>query len=388
MSDLPWRRSRLVLLLAVIVGIAATTAPRAAPAVEPEEIEQSLDLEAPRRLVSLEEAMSILNVPSVSLALIEEDRVSFARAYGQGATPETLYQAASLSKFVAAVGAMRLVDQKKLALDEDINAKLTSWKVPSNGFDKGHPVTLRGLLSMTAGIGVPGFIGYAIGAPLPNLTQILYGAPPANSPPVTVIAQLGSAFAYSGGGYEIAEALMGDTAKAPFPQLMAELVLKPAGMERSSFVQPLPHDREGQAVRGHDANGKELPGGWHVFPEHAAAGLWCTPTDLAKLLLLVGRAWRGQSSLFLLPETAREMLKAQNAGPYGLGAAIGDAAGALVLMKRGQNAGYQAYLILLPAEGQGMVVMTNSDHGSVLAEALIRRAAKLYGWPKLGALQD
>jgi CubicO group peptidase (beta-lactamase class C family) len=205
---------------------------------------------------------------------------------------------------------------------------------------------------------------------------------------VTVIAQPGSAFAYSGGGYEIAEALMGDTAKAPFPQLMAELVLKPAGMERSSFVQPLPHDREGQAVRGHDANGKELPGGWHVFPEHAAAGLWSTPTDLAKLLLLVGRAWRGQSSLFLLPETAREMLKAQNAGPYGLGAAIGDAAGALVVMKRGQNAGYQAYLILLPAEGQGMVVMTNSNHGSVLAEALIRRAAKLYGWPKLDALQD
>jgi CubicO group peptidase (beta-lactamase class C family) len=358
MSDLPWRRSRLVLLLAVIlVGIAATTAPRAAPAVEPEEIEQSLDLEAPRRLVSLEEAMSILNVPSVSLALIEEDRVSFARAYGQGATPETLYQAASLSKFVAAVGAMRLVDQKKLALDEDVNAKLTSWKVPSNGFDKGHPVTLRGLLSMTAGIGVPCFLGYAIGARLPNLTQILYGAPPANSPPVTVIAQPGSGFAYSGGGYEIAEALMGDTAKAPFPQLMAELVLKPAGMERSSFVQPLPHDREGQAVRGHDANGKGLPGGWHVFPEHAAAGLWSTPTDLANLLLLVGRAWRGQSSLFLLPETAREMLKAQNAGPYGLGAAIGDAEGTLVVMKRGQNAGYQAYLILLPAEGQGMVVM-------------------------------
>jgi CubicO group peptidase (beta-lactamase class C family) len=181
---------------------------------------------------------------------------------------------------------------------------------------------------------------------------------------------------------------MGDTAKAPFPQLMAELVLKPAGMERSSFAQPLPHDREGQAVRGHDANGKELPGGWRVFPEHAAAGLWSTPTDLANLLLLVGRAWRGQSSLFLLPETAREMFKAQNTGLHGLGAAIGDAEGALVVMKRGQNVGYQAYLILLPAEGQGMVVMTNSDQGSVLAEALIRRAAKLYGWPKLGALQD
>ena len=84
---------------------------------------------------------------------------------------------------------MRLVDQKKLALDEDVNAKLTSWKVPANGFDKTHPVTLRGLLSMTAGVGVPGFLGYAVDAPLPNLTQILYGDPPANSPPITVIVE-------------------------------------------------------------------------------------------------------------------------------------------------------------------------------------------------------
>ncbi|HXE04247.1 MAG TPA: serine hydrolase domain-containing protein, partial [Methyloceanibacter sp.] len=121
---------------------------------------------------------------------------------------------------MAAVGAMRLVEQKKLALDADVNAKLTSWKVPTNGFDKTHPVTLRGLLSMTAGVGVPGFLGYAVDAPLPNLTQILYGVPPANSPPVTVIAEPGSAYHYSGGGYEIAEALMVGAAKVPFPELM------------------------------------------------------------------------------------------------------------------------------------------------------------------------
>jgi CubicO group peptidase (beta-lactamase class C family) len=165
-------------------------------------------------------------------------------------------------------------------------------------------------------------------------------------------------------------------------------VLKPADMNHSSFAQPLPRDREGKAVRGHYADGKELSGGWHVFPEHAAAGLWSTPTDLAKLLLLVGRAWRGQSSLFIRPETMREMLNPQNGGPYGLGAAIGTSDGSLTLMKRGQNTGYQAYLILLPSDGQGMVVMTNSDNGSILAEALIRRAAALYGWPKLGALED
>ncbi len=359
-------------------------------AADPSDLESKLTIAVGGidKTLTLGGAMDALNIPSVSLALIDQDRVAFARAYGAGATPETLYQAASLSKFVAAVGAMRLVDEKLLDLDEDVNARLTSWKVPTNDFDKGHPVTLRGLLSMTAGIGVPGFLGYEVGAPLPNLTQILYGAPPANSPPVTVIAQPGSAYHYSGGSYEIAEALMADAMKAPFPDLMDKLVLKQAGMRHSSFAQPLPRDREVEAVTGHDAEGKELPGGWHVFPEHAAAGLWSTPTDLADLLLLIGRAWRGESRLFLLPETVREMLTPQNGGPYGLGAAVSEAGGSLVLMKRGQNVGYQAYLILLPAEGQGMVVMTNSDNGSILAEALIRRAAELYGWPALGALAD
>jgi CubicO group peptidase (beta-lactamase class C family) len=176
--------------------------------------------------------------------------------------------------------------------------------------------------------------------------------------------------------------------KSPFPELLGSLVLKPAGMARSSFAQPLPADLEDQAAPGHLADGTELPGGYHLFPEHAAAGLWSTPGDLAGLLLLIARAWRGESSLFLKPQTAREMLTPQNGGPYGLGAAIADADGALVLMKRGQNVGYQAYLILLPAEGKGMVVMTDSDNGSVLADALIRRAAELYGWPRLGALED
>jgi CubicO group peptidase (beta-lactamase class C family) len=374
------------LVLCALGLVLALAAP--ARAADPSQLEGDLDIAIAPRLVGLQEAMEILDVPSVSFALIDQDGIAFASAYGEAATPETLYQAASLSKFVTAVGAMRLLDRGKLALDADVNAKLSSWKVPTNGFDQNHPVTLRGLLSMTAGIGVPGFMGYEVGAPLPNLTQILYGAPPANSPPITVIGEPGGTYAYSGGSYEIVEALMADTMKAPFPKLMDELVLKPAGMARSTFAQPLPRDLKLGAVKGYLGDGKALPGGWRVFPEHAAAGLWSTPTDLANLLLLLGRAWRGQSSLFLEPETAREMLKAQNGGPYGLGAAIGDAEGSLVVMKRGQNVGYQAYLVLLPAEGQGMVVMTNSDNGSKLAEALIRRAASLYGWPKLGPLAD
>jgi CubicO group peptidase (beta-lactamase class C family) len=371
-----------------LFGIALLIPLGTARAVEPSDIEADLDIESVRRLVSLEEAMSILNVPAVNLALIDADKIAFARAYGAGTAPETLFQAASLSKFVTAVGAMRLVDAGQIGLDADVSTRLTSWRIPDNDFDKDHKVTLRGLLSMTAGIGVPGFAGYAMGEPLPDLKQILDGTPPANSPPVTVVAVPGSGYHYSGGGYEIVEALVQDIGHAPFPEIMDDLVFEPAGMTHSTFAQPLPEQREAEAAVGHLGDGKEVPGRWRIVPEHAAGGLWSTPTDLANLLILVGRAWRGESRLFLAPETAREMFTRQNGGPYGLGAAIADDDGAPIVLKRGQNVGYQAYLVLLPGRGQGLVVMTNSDNGSILAEALIRRAAKLYGWQLPTVLPD
>jgi CubicO group peptidase (beta-lactamase class C family) len=227
---------RLGLAAVVLAGLLSL--PRTAVAAAPADLESGLNVTigGVSKTLTLSEAMAALNVPSVSIALIDQDGIAAARAYGQGATPGTLFQAASLSKFVAAIGAMRLVDQQRLALDEDVNSSLTSWHVPANDLDKDHPVTLRGLLSMTAGIGVPGFLGYELGAPLPKLRQILDGSPPANSPPVTVIAAPGSAYHYSGGGYEIAEALMVDTLQAPFVEAMDETVLRPAEMNHSTFA--------------------------------------------------------------------------------------------------------------------------------------------------------
>ncbi|MGH6824404.1 serine hydrolase domain-containing protein [Methyloceanibacter sp.] len=381
------RRALFLGLLFTAMLSPGSSAPKAA---EPSAIESDLvvTVQGEERHAGLDEALKLLHIPSASIALIDEGRIAFARAYGKDATPETLYQAASLSKFVAAVGAMRLVESGTLALDQDVNDKLTSWKVPGNSFDATHKVTLRGLLSMTGGIGVPGFLGYEAGAPLPALRQILDGTTPANSPPVTVIAVPGSAYRYSGGGYEIAEALMQDITGKPFPQLIQDLVLDPIGMTDSSFDQPPSAAFAGRAASGHFSDGAALPGRFHVFPEHAAAGLWSTPTDLAKLLVQLADTWQGLSSIFLRRQTLEEMLTPQNGGPYGLGAAIAGDGASLVLMKRGQNAGYQGYLILYPASGQGLVVMTNSDNGSKLAEALIKRAASAYGWPELPPLAD
>lgn len=326
-------------------------------AAEPTAIESGLvvSVQGEEKRVGLDQALALLKVPSGSIALIDEGRIAFARTYGDGATPDTLYQAASLSKVV---GAMRLVEAGTLTLDEDVNAKLTSWRVPSNDFDATLKVTLRGLLSMTGGIGVPGFLGYEVGAPLPSLTQILDGTPPANSPPVTVIAVPGSAYHYSGGGYEIAEALMQDVTGKPFPKVMQDLVLCPIGMTASSFAQPLDAVLAAKAASGHFSDGKELPGRWHAFPEHAAAGLWSTPTDLAKLLVQLADVWQGLTSIFLHRQTLQQILTPQHSGPYGLGVTVAGDGASLVLMKRGQNVGYQGCLMLYQVNNGGNSVIS------------------------------
>lgn len=337
--------------------------------------------------LSLDQARATLHVPSVGVALIDGGRLAWTRAWGDGTSERTLYQAASLSKLVAAVAALRLVDQGRLDLDRDVNADLRAWHVPATPLTAGHPVTLRGLLSMTAGISVPGYPGYAPGAALPTLAQILDGAPPANSAPVRVEGRPGSRYAYSGGGYEIVQALV-EAKAGPFAAALRDLVFAPAGMNDSLFAQPLPDALGGRAARGHDGGGAELPGGWRVIPELAAGGLWSTPTDLARLLLEIVRAFRGETHALIRRRSAQAMLTAQNGGPYGLGGAVAGTGRALVLMKRGQNIGYQSYMLVFPRTGQGIVIMTGSDNGTTLATALIRRAAAAYGWPPLGKLED
>jgi CubicO group peptidase (beta-lactamase class C family) len=356
-----------------------------------EAIEQGLDIHAPdgpvAQNVDLAEAMRKLHIPSVDVALIENGRLAWSHVFGS-APDNAIYQAASLSKLVTAVAALRLVDRGVLDLDRDVNDYLTGWRVPESDLTRDHPVTLRGLLSMTAGIGVPGYPGYEPGQELPTLQQILDGTPPAHSPPVRVEAIPGSRYAYSGGGYEIVQALIEAATKMNFQDALENLLLRPAKMSNSMFLQPPSAALARRAAPGHDANGNELPGGWRVVPALAAGGLWSSAMDLAVLLMELERASRGESGALLAHATAQAMMTQQNGGPYGLGAAIAGSGESRVLMKRGQNIGYQSYMLLFPEAGQGMVVLTGSDNGTTLATALIRRAAAAYKWPQLGPLHD
>jgi CubicO group peptidase (beta-lactamase class C family) len=341
--------------------------------------------DGPAATLSLAEAMDALHVPSVGVALIRNGEIAWSRTFGMNPEGDPIYQAASLSKFVAAVVAMKLVDDGVLSLDAPVDTKLRMWRASWPPYTDNHPVTLRWLLSMRAGASVPGFMGYDRGAPLPSLSEILNGTPPANSQPVTIISTPGEVYAYSGGGYEVVEALIEDATTKSFAEVAKESVFSPLGMASSSFTEPLPASR---VATGHMGDGTELPGGWRVMPELAAAGLWSTPQDLARLLVSIVDGYHGRAGAILSKVMVDEMLTPQGDGPYGLGAAISGQGQDVVLMKRGQNVGYQGYLILFPAMGDGMVVMTGSNNGTVLAESLIRRAAEIYAWPAIEHLQD
>jgi len=389
-SGIVVRSSFTIILIVVVTGLnLLQSGPIRAQSFEA--LQHDLEIFPPGTLTAqkldLADALRTLHIPSVNIALIEDGSLAWSRSFGTGSS-NTIYQAASLSKLVSAVAALRLVEHGALSLDRNVNDDLIGWHLPDNDMTRDHPVTLRGLLSMTAGVGVPGYVGYEPGGPLPSLSQILDGLPPANSPPVRVEAVPGSRYAYSGGGYEIVQALIEGKTELSYQDALEDLVFRPAAMPNSYFLQPPPPNLAARAAKGHDADGKELAGGWRVIPELAAGGLWSSAGDLANLLVRLARAYSGASNALLTTAIVHTMMTRQANGPYGLGGAVDGTGKDRVLMKRGQNIGYQGYMLIFPEAGQGIVVLTNSDNGTTVATALIRRAAAVYRWPPLGPLAD
>src|SRR3984957_2209130 len=247
----------------------------------------------PIATMSIAERLKFYRVPGVSVALINGGKVEWARGYGltsadggKPVTAETLFQAASISKHVAALVALHLVDEGKLSLDEDVNLKLRSWKVPENEFTKTEKVTLRRLLNHSAGLTVHGFPGYEAGKPVPTLVELLDGKPPANTEAIRVDVTPGTIWRYSGGGYEVMQQLVLDVSgEKSFPKLAKQFVLGPLGMTHSTYEQPLPKEWEGNAATAHDGKGQPIDGKYHTYPEMTADGLWTTPSDLARVVL-------------------------------------------------------------------------------------------------------
>jgi CubicO group peptidase (beta-lactamase class C family) len=221
---------------------------------------------------SLVDRMKHYKVPGVSIAVINNDEVEWAKGYGtleegsnKSVTTDTLFQSASIGKSLTAVATMHFVEEGCLVLDENVNDRLVTWKVPENEFTKQEDVTLRRLLSHSAGMTVHGFRGYAEGERIPTLLQILDGIPPANNMPIRVDEIPGKEFRYSGGGFQIVQQILEDVNKEQFSVIMHESVLKPSGMTSSAYELSLPEDRKERAATAHKANGQPADGKWHCF---------------------------------------------------------------------------------------------------------------------------
>jgi CubicO group peptidase (beta-lactamase class C family) len=314
-------------------------------------------------------------VPGASVALLRDGALSDLIAIG--ADPRTLFQAASISKVVTGIAVLRLAERGALGLDAPVNTMLRSWQLPGDGAEL---VTPRLLLGHRAGTTVPGFPGYATGTPLPDLRQVLDGTPPANTPAVRVAWPPGIAFRYSGGGTMVLQRLAMDVTGMGFDRLAGDLVLAPAGMAESGFIQPLPGSQADAAV-AHDRQGDPLPGRFHVYPELAAAGLWSTPGDLARLALAIAASWNeARGGPLLSRATAHDMATPLDGGPTGLGVFVRPrVARPPWLYHYGVNAGFRSILVFAADASFGLALMTNGEGGRPLIPAFLAGAFEAAG---------
>ena len=364
-----------IALISQTIPLSGTAAERVASR-SVQDIQQSLRF--------IPDRMAYYHVPGLSLACIHNGTVEWTQAFGvarvggEPVTPETLFQASSIGMPMTAVAVVRLVEQGKLNLDADVNQYLRSWNLPANKFTEQKKVTLRELLSHTAGATVHGFEDYAAGKQVPTLVQVLNGESPANSPPVTIDFVPGSQFRYAGGNYAIIQQILIDVTGESFPDLMQELVLQPLHMVHSTFQQPIPEKLQPLVATPYDKDGNAIAGGPRTSPVMAVGGLWTTPSDLALFALGIQNALAGKPGVIVSPSTAHEMLQAV-LGEYGLGFSIAGSGSNRYFWHPGATTGFLAVFFAYE-KGDGVVLMSNQQYSKALMLEVIHALAKQYGW--------
>ena len=339
------------------------------------------------------ELMEEFGVPGVSIAVIQDFKIHWAKAYGvadvetgQLVDIETMFQAASISKPVAAMGVLRAVQDGLFSLDDDINDILDSWTLDGREFTRNRPVTPRTLTSHTSGLGDGfGFPGYDPEQPLPTTVQILEGHELSNVGSVFMEREPLTFYEYSGGGVTVMELALSDVRRRPFVDVMQEEVLAPIGMTRSSYAQPISPEHNQNAARAHDNNGESRGPKWHVYPEHAAAGLWTTPTDLARLIIEVQRSASGESNRVLSQSMIQEMLSPIGVGPFAVGFTVSKIGEGWYFSHGGSNWGFRALMLAHKVKGYGLVIMTNADQGSIVINEISRRIQYTYNWDSVAS---
>ncbi len=329
---------------------------------------------------SIEDRLKELGIHGISIAVVNNGIIEWAKGYGEADSSEnrmvdslTMFLAGSISKPVSAVRAHQLVEEGRMSLDENINAYLTSWKVPDNEFTTKEKVTLRRILNHTAGLTVWGFPGYDKGDTIPSVIEVLDGK--GNTDSVRVYKVPGESWMYSGGGYTIMQLAITDIDGISFPETMQQHVLDPLAMTRSTFENPLPEGYHAIAATGYRGNGDEVEGKWPIYPEMAAAGLWTTPSQLIQYAIEVQKIHQTKTDGILKYETVEAMLTPGLNGT-GLGPGIGE----FTFGHGGADEGFRADLTAWKDTPNAIVIMVNSDNGSIIDEVKLA-VAKEYNLP-------
>ena len=345
---------------------------------------------------TLIDRMEHYRVPGVSIAVISDNIIEWAKGYGvqdakegQPVTTETLFPPASIGKTLTAVATLHYADMGFIDLDHSVNEILVSWKIPENEFTAQEDVTLRRLLSHTAGVSQSGFYGYLQGEEIPSLIQILNGESPANNRPIRVDMVPGTQWRYSGGGYQIVEQLLIDVTGKSFPAIMQESILDPADMNSTIYAVELPEELKYKTASAHGRWYQPIIGKWLNYPQMGAGAAWTTPTDLAKFTNEIMLSLSGQSNLILSLEMANLMITplAEDIpfmGPlsmdWGLGWQLNELGGEQFISHGGDiPEGYQNLLVAVPERGWGIVIMTNGINGDMLRLEILYALATQYG---------
>ena len=332
---------------------------------------------------SIEERMAYHKIPGLSIAVIIDGKFRWAKGYGiansitgSKVDKNTLFQAASISKPISALGVLKLVEQGELSLDENVNTYLTSWKLDENGLTDETVPSLRLILSHNSGISVHGFAGYTQNESIPSLDQVLNGE--GNSSKIMVTNVPGEHAIYSGGGYTVVQKLIEDQTGTSFENYMRHSVLDPLSMENSRFSQPLPPEFHANASAAYDKDGQLIEGLWHNYPELAAAGLWTTPSDLAHYLIEIMEIRAGKDDGILNKDMVNDMLSLQAGGYHGLGPEVTDSDGTLEFGHLGKNAGFTNDMLAGADTKNAIVIMTNADNGGHIMSEIQRSVCSFY----------
>lgn len=344
------------------------------------------ELEGSFRSCGLEERMRYYQAPGIGITIVDGGRISWSGGFGyrnararEKVGSETIFLTGSISKPVFSLAVIKLVESGLIDLDRDVNEYLKRWKVPCRGGWQ-PKVTLRQLLSHTAGTTVHGFPGYKRSAPVPGIVEILKGLPPSNTDPVMVNIIPGTTMRYSGGGVTVAQLAIEDAVGVPFTRLVEDVLFRPLNLKDSSFDQAFPSKRRNEIAHGYPYHGEELRGGYHIYPEMAAAGLWSTGRDLAVLMIEVQKALAGKSSFFGKKSIVSMLTPQKIAKNMGLGFFIEGEGSAQRFYHGGWDEGFVAKFVFYKHGGKGAVLLLNSNSGAPMINEVLRSIAVEYGW--------